>query len=78
MAARRLRSESEHAADDRVLAVGTGAPDYAAELLAIAGAARSAGGAGSLALSMASHLEDRLLALRARLPGRPRSCLHGP
>jgi len=36
LAAARLRSEAEHAADDRVLTVGTGASSYAQQLLDIA------------------------------------------
>ena len=64
-AARRLRVESEHACDDRVLTGGTSAPDYATHLLAIARGARRLRLAGAVAVCMArpSHLEGRLLAL---------------
>src|SRR5262245_24778763 len=64
-AAARLRSESEHACDDRVLAAGTPAPSYASDLLAVAHAARGPGGSSLVAIGMArpSHLEGRLLAV---------------
>jgi beta-lactamase regulating signal transducer with metallopeptidase domain/DUF4097 and DUF4098 domain-containing protein YvlB len=61
----RLRSESEHACDDRVLAAGTPAPEYASDLLAVAHGARGPGGSRLVAIGMArrSHLEGRLLAV---------------
>ncbi len=62
---RRLRRESEQASDDRVLAHGLGASDYAAHLVDVAVAARARRFGGLLALGMAcpSHLETRLRAL---------------
>ena len=78
-AASRLRSESEHACDDRVLATGTPAPAYASDLLAVAHGARGPGGSRLVAIGMArrSHLEGRLLAVldesRRRGPVRPRA-----
>ena len=64
-AAGRLRSESEHACDDRVLAAGTPAPAYAGDLLAVAHGARGPGGSRLVAIGMArrTHLEGRLLAV---------------
>ncbi len=64
-AARRLRSESEHAADDLVLVDGTPPPDYAEHLLEVARGARSQRLIGAMALSMAhtAHLEERLRAV---------------
>jgi hypothetical protein len=64
-AAGRLRSESEHACDDRVLATGTPAPAYATDLLAVAQGARGPGGSRLVAIGMArrTHLEGRLLAV---------------
>ncbi|HYH82063.1 MAG TPA: M56 family metallopeptidase [Longimicrobium sp.] len=64
-AARRLRVERELACDDRVLAAGTRAREYAAHLLEVARAFRAPALAGSAAVSMArpSHLEGRLLAV---------------
>jgi beta-lactamase regulating signal transducer with metallopeptidase domain/DUF4097 and DUF4098 domain-containing protein YvlB len=64
-AAARLRSESEHACDDRVLAAGTPAPSYATDLLAVAHGARGPGGSRLVAIGMArrTHLEGRLLAV---------------
>ena len=61
----RLRSESEHACDDRVLATGASAPAYATDLLAVAHGARGPGGSRLAAIGMArrSHLEGRLLAV---------------
>ncbi|HKR65872.1 MAG TPA: M56 family metallopeptidase, partial [Thermoanaerobaculia bacterium] len=63
-ALRRLRRESEHASDDRVLARGIVAPEYATHLLDVARGARPLR-LTLLALSMAcpSHLETRLRAL---------------
>jgi beta-lactamase regulating signal transducer with metallopeptidase domain/DUF4097 and DUF4098 domain-containing protein YvlB len=64
-AAGRLRSESEHACDDRVLAAGMPAPAYASDLLAVAHGARGPGGSRLAAIGMArrTHLEGRLLAV---------------
>ena len=64
-AAGRLRSESEHACDDRVLAAGTTAPAYASDLLAVAHGARGPSGSRLAAIGMArrTHLEGRLLAV---------------
>lgn len=62
--ARRLRMERELACDDRVLAIGTAAPDYAQHLLELA---YSLGGyrAPALVVSMArpKQLEGRMLAV---------------
>jgi len=63
LAVRRLRRESEHASDDRVLAGGIVAPDYAAHLLAVANAAHFRRLAGFLVLGMASHLQTRVEAV---------------
>lgn len=64
-AARRLRVERELACDDRVLAAGTRAREYAAHLLEVARAFRAPPLAGAAAVSMArpSQLEGRLLAV---------------
>ncbi|HEU4561959.1 MAG TPA: M56 family metallopeptidase [Longimicrobium sp.] len=64
-AARRLRVERELACDDRVLAAGTRAREYAAHLLEVARAFRAPALAGAAAVSMArpSQLEGRLLAV---------------
>ena len=81
MAARRLRQESERACDDRVLASGTPAAEYAAQLLEVArnaGALRSAGVAVAIGMARPSTLEGRLLAVldesvpRRTLPPRAR------
>jgi beta-lactamase regulating signal transducer with metallopeptidase domain/DUF4097 and DUF4098 domain-containing protein YvlB len=63
--ARRLRRESEHACDDLVLAAGTPAHDYAADLLEVARGARALHAVGLAAIGMArrSQLEGRLLAV---------------
>ncbi|HEX2120059.1 MAG TPA: M56 family metallopeptidase [Thermoanaerobaculia bacterium] len=63
LAVRQLRSASEHACDDSVIAGGTEAPDYAAHLLSVARGAGARRFAGLPFLGMASHLEDRLVAL---------------
>ncbi|HTD61950.1 MAG TPA: M56 family metallopeptidase, partial [Gemmatimonadaceae bacterium] len=67
-AARRLRAESERACDDRVLSLGTPAPDYAAHLLDIARSASQLGASGWLSTAMArpSELEGRLLGVLNR------------
>jgi hypothetical protein len=64
-AARRLRVERELACDDRVLAAGTRAREYASHLLEVARAFRAPPLAGVAAVSMArpSQLEGRLLAV---------------
>jgi beta-lactamase regulating signal transducer with metallopeptidase domain len=67
-ATRRLRAESERACDDRVLSLGTPAPDYAAHLLDIARSASQLGASGWLSTAMArpSELEGRLLGVLNR------------
>ncbi len=73
-AARRLRTERELACDDRVLGLGTPAPEYAGHLLDVARAFRAGRRADVAAIAMArpSQLEGRLLAvldgLRDRRP----------
>jgi beta-lactamase regulating signal transducer with metallopeptidase domain/DUF4097 and DUF4098 domain-containing protein YvlB len=64
-AVRRLRIESEHACDDRVLADGTAASDYASHLIEVARRARSLRLGGMVAISMArsTHLGRRILAV---------------
>ncbi len=78
LGARRLRQQREHACDDRVLAAGNRASDYAGHLLDIA-RTRQTGWTGSfatLAMARRSQLEGRLLAVlderrdRRALPGR--------
>jgi beta-lactamase regulating signal transducer with metallopeptidase domain len=65
VAERRLRAECERACDDRVVSLGTPAPEYAAHLLEVARSARSFGAPGFLSVAMArpSQLEGRLLAV---------------
>ena len=65
MAARRLRNESERACDDRALACGTPAADYASHLLALACRARAPRLSEAVAIGMAqrSTLEARLLSV---------------
>jgi beta-lactamase regulating signal transducer with metallopeptidase domain len=78
IAAARLRSESEHACDDCVLAQGAPPVDYAAALLEVARRAGPLRRTGTWAIGMArpSHLEGRLLAVlddsraRAAVPRR--------
>jgi len=78
-AARRLRVERELACDDRVLAAGTRAREYAEHLLDVARTLRPAARTGAVAVSMArpSHLEGRMLAvldqLRSRRAPSPRA-----
>ena len=63
-AARRLRTERELACDDRVLAAGAGARDYASHLLDIAHTFRSAPApATALGMARPKQLERRLLAI---------------
>lgn len=64
-ALRRLRRECEHATDDRAIARGMFANDYATHLLDVARATRTRGFASVAAVGMAcpSHLETRLRAL---------------
>ena len=63
-AARRLRVEREAACDDRVLAAGAPARDYASHLLEIAHAFRAAPApATALGMARARQLEQRLLAI---------------
>ena len=65
IAARRLRTESERACDDQVLAQGTAGVDYAAHLLNVARSARALRAMGLVAIGMArpTQLEGRLLAV---------------
>jgi beta-lactamase regulating signal transducer with metallopeptidase domain len=65
MAARKLRLESEHACDDRVLTAGARASDYAGDLLEIARSLRAARLTAPAGLAMArpSQLAGRLLAV---------------
>jgi beta-lactamase regulating signal transducer with metallopeptidase domain len=76
-AARRLRVERELACDDRVLAAGAGARDYATHLLELAHSFRAAPApATALGMARPRQLEHRLLAIldaarnRAGLGGR--------
>jgi len=63
-AAKRLRTEREFACDDRVLASGSAARDYAGHLLDIAHAFRAAPApATALGMARARQLERRLLAI---------------
>jgi beta-lactamase regulating signal transducer with metallopeptidase domain len=78
-AARRLRVERELACDDRVLAAGAPARDYAGHLLDLAHSLRAAPApATALGMARASQLERRLLAIldaarnRGALGGRGR------
>ena len=65
IASRRMRAEQERACDDRVLSLGTPAPEYAAHLLEVARTARAIGIDGFISMAMArpSQLEGRLLAV---------------
>ena len=77
--ARRMRAESERAADDLVLTAGTRASDYADHLLQIvSGAGRSLMPAPALPLAQRREFEGRMLAIlepgiRRRGPGRLQS-----
>jgi beta-lactamase regulating signal transducer with metallopeptidase domain len=64
-AARRLRSERERACDDRVLATGVSAPDYATHLVEVARAASALRMPAVVTAAMArpSELESRVVAL---------------
>ena len=72
VAARRLRSESERAADDLVLERGTPGAEYAAHLLDVARRSQALRPGGMVAIGMArpSHLEGRLLAVLDAAPAR--------
>jgi len=72
LGARRLRAEAERACDDRVLALGIPAPDYASHLLAVAGALAGADRPLPLAVPMAGQtaLESRLRAVLTACPRR--------
>ncbi|HEX7184218.1 MAG TPA: M56 family metallopeptidase [Thermoanaerobaculia bacterium] len=65
IAARKLRLESEHACDDRVITAGTRASDYAGELVDIARSLRAVRAVAPAGLAMArpSELTGRLLAV---------------
>lgn len=66
LAARRLRVEREYACDDLVLNTGTGATEYAGELLSLARSFRTERGTALAAVAMARS---------ANLPGRLRAVL---
>jgi len=82
-AARRLRHESEHACDDRAIASGTPAPDYASHLLCLAlqSKARHWHEAMAIGLTRPSTLEARVRAVldedKARRALSPRVRLAG-
>ena len=65
IAARKLRTEQERSCDDRVLALGTPATDYAEHLLEVARSAKNIGMHSLVSVAMArpSQLEGRLLAV---------------
>jgi beta-lactamase regulating signal transducer with metallopeptidase domain len=65
IAAARLRSESELACDDRVLAAGAPAPEYAQELLAFAREmhARRHGVTPAIGMARPTEIEGRLIAM---------------
>jgi beta-lactamase regulating signal transducer with metallopeptidase domain len=78
LAARRLRDEREHAADDAVLRDGARASTYAEHLIALASGTRPGLGAAALAMADGARFEARVVALfddaRSRRPaGRARS-----
>lgn len=62
-AARRLRIESELACDDRVLAAGTGAHEFAGHLLEIARTTRATPAGAAICLTRPSMLEGRMRAI---------------
>jgi hypothetical protein len=62
-AAGRARLERERACDDRVIASGTRASEYAHQLLALMSLVRPAGTSTSLAMARRSHLAGRLSAI---------------
>jgi beta-lactamase regulating signal transducer with metallopeptidase domain len=78
-AARRLRTESERACDDLVLACGTRPSEYAGHLLEILTSARRPGAlAAAVAMARRTEFEGRVLAILdplapRRVPGRFRS-----
>ena len=76
-AARRLRVERELACDDRVLAAGAGAREYAGHLLDLAHSLRGAPApATAIGMARARQLEQRLLAILDA--ARNRASLRGP
>lgn len=66
-AAARLRAESEHACDDRVLRAGSRPSDYAGHLLEVARTLRAprAAHAGAVAMARPAQIRGRLLAVLA-------------
>ena len=68
VATRRLRAESEAAADDLVLSVGMPAPEYARHLLDVALAARHSRrvSQGAVAMAQSPKVEERLRAVLAQ------------
>jgi beta-lactamase regulating signal transducer with metallopeptidase domain len=62
-AARRMRAEREQACDDRVLAAGARASDYAGHLLDVARAYRAPACAAAIAMAAPSQLEGRVRAV---------------
>ena len=68
VATRRLRAESEAAADDLVLSVGMPAPEYARHLLDVALAARQTRriSQGAVAMAQSPKVEERLRAVLAQ------------
>jgi len=73
LAARRLRAEAEEACDDRVLACGVPAPDYAGHLLEIVRALPRRGGAPTVAvvtMTRTREIADRLQTILARTKDR--------